>query len=260
MKIAYENRKETIDAFYTTILSDMPHVHKEIEIVMVENGSVLAYADKACFELKANDIYISFPNQVHYYKNCIQGNYYVIIFSANLIYGQKNTLCSNVPTNNRIAETTDMCNLLTELFRAYKRKSLTECVGYLNLFMGSVLPRFTLSPALTTDNSTLREILEYCSSHYTEKISLDTVASELHISKYYISRLINTKLNLGFNDYINMLRVNAACDMLAENNKKIADISEDVGFGAIRSMNRSFKQMMNMTPLEYRNMKINESH
>lgn len=260
MKIAYENRKETVDAFYTTTLSDMPHIHKEIEIVLVEEGGVLAYADRACFELGANDVYIAFPNQVHYYKNCTVGHYYVLIFSADLIYGQKNALSTNIPTCNTISGTNGLSELVFKFFSAYKEKNLTECVGYLNLFMGKLLPMLTLSPALTTDNSTLRSILEYCSEHYTEKISLDSVALKLHISKYYISRLINTKLDLGFNDYINMLRVNAACDMLLEGNKKIADISEDVGFGAIRSLNRSFKQIMNMTPVQYRNMKNPSAH
>lgn len=260
MKIAYENRTETIDAFYTTTLSDMPHIHKEIEIVLVEEGSVIAYADRACFELGSGDIYIAFPNQVHYYKNCISGHYYVVIFSADLIYGQKNALSTNIPTCNAPDGMRDISEHIIKFFAAYKRKSLTECVGYLNLFMGALLPRLTLSPALTTDNSTLRCILEYCSQHYTEKISLDSVSSQLHISKYYISRLINSKLDLGFNDYINMLRVNAVCDMLLEDNKKIADISEDVGFGAIRSLNRSFKQIMNMTPIEYRNMKLGQPH
>ena len=33
---------------------------------------------------------------------------------------------------------------------------------------------------------------------------------------------------------------------------KIADISEDVGFGTIRSFNRSFKQIMKVSPAEYR--------
>ena len=38
---------------------------------------------------------------------------------------------------------------------------------------------------------------------------------------------------------------------LNNSENKISDISEDVGFGSIRSFNRAFKSIMDMTPLEY---------
>ena len=40
--------------------------------------------------------------------------------------------------------------------------------------------------------------------------------------------------------------------MLKDTETKISDISEDVGFGSIRSFNSAFKDTMNITPLEYR--------
>ena len=78
------------------------------------------------------------------------------------------------------------------------------------------------------------------------------MAEGLHLSRCYISHLFNRKLSLGFNDYINMLRVQDACTQLLETDKKIADISEEVGFGSIRSFNRAFKNITGLTPLEYR--------
>lgn len=254
MKIAYEKRTETIEVFETPMLSDLPHIHNEIEIIYVEKGKAVAYADRNCIEIKTNNIFIAFPNQVHYYKNCSHGKYCVLIISPELIYGQKNILCNNVPEINIMSNENNLGELIINACKSYKEKRVTESVGYLNLLMGRIINRLTLLPSIQTDNSTLRSILEYCSEHFTENLCLDNLAHDLHLSKYYISRLLNNKLNLGFNDYINMLRVRLACEMLLESNKKIADISEDVGFGTIRSMNRSFKQIMNMTPFEYKNL------
>ena len=50
-----------------------------------------------------------------------------------------------------------------------------------------------------------------------------------------------------------MLRIDKACDLLEETDKKTADISEDVGFGSIRTFNRAFLQISGITPLKYRN-------
>ena len=64
--------------------------------------------------------------------------------------------------------------------------------------------------------------------------------------------MINRKLNQNFNEYINNLRIAEACNLLRETNIKIADISEDVGFGTIRSFNRAFKQITGISPAVYR--------
>ena len=50
-----------------------------------------------------------------------------------------------------------------------------------------------------------------------------------------------------------MLRVNKACSLLDETDKKVIDISEEVGFGSLRSLNRSFLEIMGTTPIKYRN-------
>ncbi len=94
--------------------------------------------------------------------------------------------------------------------------------------------------------------MDYCYHHFRDELSLETLSSELHFNKYYISHLINRKLNMRFNDYVNALRVDAACTLLSNTDNKIANISEDVGFGTIRSFNRAFRQQKQMTPLEFR--------
>lgn len=254
MKTYFEKRVNPITVDENLLLSSAPHCHNEIELVYVKSGSSLAYADNNCFKINAGDIFIAFPNQIHYYKECIQGCYYVVIFSSDLIYGQKAALYGNVPENNMLTDIPQLNPLALRLIESYKKNKMTECVGYLNLLMGVAIDNFKLLPSIATDNSTLRNVLEYCAKNYADNLSLDLIAEHMNLSKYYISHLFNRKLDLGFNDYIKMLRVRAACDLLLESNKKIADISEDVGFGTIRSLNRAFKEVMNKTPMEYREM------
>ena len=87
---------------------------------------------------------------------------------------------------------------------------------------------------------------------FVASLTLGEVAEQVHLSKYYISRLFNQKLKLSFSDYLNMLRVRRATRLLENTDKKIADISEDVGFGSIRSFNRAFLGIMKMTPIAFR--------
>ena len=101
-------------------------------------------------------------------------------------------------------------------------------------------------------HDTLSEIVGYCNSHFREKLSLTVLERELHISKYYISHIINERLGEGFNEYINSIRINEACKLLRESEKSIKDISAEVGFGTVRSFDRAFASKKGETAREYR--------
>ena len=48
-------------------LSPAPHTHQELEIVYVIQGSCCAYANQHKELLREGDLFIAYPNQVHYY-------------------------------------------------------------------------------------------------------------------------------------------------------------------------------------------------
>lgn len=259
--VIYENKSEPYSLQYQHILGTLKHLHKEIEIIYVVEGQATAYADRFCATLHTGDIFISFPNQVHYYENCKPGIYQVIIISPNVFFGLKNKFNDFLPEKNivSIAENKQLIRNIEKCFSATGEYQDSVIAGHMNLLMSEILPQITLKPRLQTNNSTLKSILKFCSAHYSEEITLDNVAKELHLSKYYISRLLNNKISISFNDYINNLRIDEACTLLIETDKKIADISEDVGFGTIRSFNRAFQRAMSMTPLQYREIQQNQS-
>jgi YesN/AraC family two-component response regulator len=99
---------------------------------------------------------------------------------------------------------------------------------------------------------TLGEIVNYCNAHYKENLSLTMLESELHISKYYISHIINERLGEGFNEYLNSIRINEACRLLLESDMSIKEISAEVGFGTVRSFDRAFLRQKSETAREYR--------
>lgn len=253
MNVFYEKKTEPLTYFEQGTLSPLPHLHNEIEIIYVKEGEANAYADSTVYNLRKGDIFIAFPNQIHYYQTVERGDFNVYIILPDIIFGLKNQFNSYIPRCNKLICDEETKILFLKAAEHYNTESNTVSVGYLNIILGNLIPLLKLTPNLSSDNSTIRSILDYCYEHFTEDISLSLVAEELHLNKYYISHLIKRKLDLGFNDYINLLRVRSACKLLIDSDKKIADISEEVGYGTIRTLNRTFKQIMNLTPLEYRN-------
>ena len=213
--------------------------------------------------IKNGDLFVCFPNQVHYYEESQIGEYYLIIVSPELFFGLKNTFNENVPKNNviEIGLGTELDSLLDKaLEQSTKPYGTTISVGLLNQVIGTVFQQFKLKPRIKTDNSTLQNILNYCNRNFTTDLILEDIAEALHLSKYHISRLFNNKLGLSLNTYINTLRINEACDLLEDTDKKTTDISEEIGFGSIRSFNRAFLQIMDMSPLQYRKLVKNSNN
>ena len=252
MNVVYENKSEPIIVMTSNRLSSLPHMHKEIEIIYVENGFSKAHADQERSDINSGDIFVCFPNQVHFYEKAATGKYFVLIISPKVFFGIKELIYSNVPEKNSFVADDILKKHIKDLTRCKEVNDLPGCVGHSNLIISKILSEITLKPTIKSADGTLRDIMEYCETHYTEDISLSAVASNTHLSKCYISHLFGSKLSIGFSDYINILRINAACELLTETNKKIADISVDVGYGTIRSFNRAFLKVMGTTPQDYR--------
>lgn len=252
----YENKSEPFVFDQQIRLTSLRHLHKEIELIYVREGDCVVHADRFCAPVHAGDLFLSFPNQIHYYENCTPGSYLVMIFSTRLLWGMEASLYNSIPENNvcSLAADSEEMRLLRTCYDQQGEWRNTEVAGCLNLLMARLLPRFSLQPRLRSNNLTLKNVLEYCTAHCCENITLDSVANVLHLNKYYVSHLLNSKLGIRFNDYINTLRINEACDLLGSSEDKVADVSETVGFGTIRSFNRAFQRVMKMTPLQYREL------
>lgn len=254
--ISVEIRTNPIMCSLPDMLLSIPHIHKELELIFVETGKVHAFSDKKSYELNSGDIFLTFPNQVHYYENSVKGKYHLIIFSADILFGIKNITFDNI-LNSSLINTPNK----ETLARLIKKLSIntselfyqTLCAGILNQIMALILKNCELIPRIKSNNTTIQNILSFCEHNYQNDLSLENIAKILHLNKNHISHIFNEKLGVNFNTYINALRISKACDLLQTTNKKAADISEEVGFGSIRSFNRAFIDIMNITPIKYRN-------
>ena len=95
-------------------------------------------------------------------------------------------------------------------------------------------------------------ILQYIENHYSKDLSLSLLSREFGFSCSYIARLFKNELNTGSSDYINRVRIGAACDLLANSDLRISEISERTGFSEQYYFSRIFRQFCGVTPTEFR--------
>ncbi|MCB1665180.1 MAG: AraC family transcriptional regulator [Pseudomonadales bacterium] len=94
-------------------------------------------------------------------------------------------------------------------------------------------------------------------------LTIGELAQRLSIQEYRLRRVINKQLGYrNFNQFLNEFRIEEACRRLtttAHHREQIANIAYDVGYSALSSFNKAFKDIHNLTPTQYRNAALQNS-
>ena len=258
----YENKRDDFylrnSDFSQKTLGYTSHLHYHIELTFVKSGQTKVTVDSTVYDLEAGDVMVIFPNQIHRFDTMEREKYILMIVNPDTLSELTKYFISSVPTSNLIkggardAELSSLAEKISEAYYSDEKYRDTIVRGYLLAFFGKLLQRLDLKAVHSKEYNVLGAILNYCINKSDKPLSLDLLERELHISKYYISHIMSSKLHMGFNDYINSLRVSNACKYLKKTDKSITEISDLVGFNTLRTFNRAFFKQMQMTPSEYR--------
>lgn len=98
----------------------------------------------------------------------------------------------------------------------------------------------------------VREVKAYIQNHYTRGITLNELASQFSVSTGYLSKMFLDYVGENFTEYLNMIRVNKAKELLKTTDKKIYQIADQVGFNDSYYFSSWFKKIVGVTPTTYR--------
>jgi AraC-like DNA-binding protein/mannose-6-phosphate isomerase-like protein (cupin superfamily) len=111
-------------------------------------------------------------------------------------------------------------------------------------------------PVLSLDEIRVKEAIRYVEEHYASPITLDALATTIHISKSECCRCFKRTLKLTPIEYVMRFRIFAAARLMHNNDPSIMSISDlafAVGFNSVSYFNKTFRKYLNQTPTEYRN-------
>lgn len=233
-----------------------PHIHDDIELVFVKKGGATAYCDGKKYILKENSFFLVFPNQVHHYSGCSEGEYVVIIAKPSNLFSFKGIFEEGVPASAvwsfEKGQDDNAVGLLDIAIKEFSRDGYNAVIeAYLTAILGKLLNFYDIKKT-KTDRETVLQILQYCTAHYKEAISVNSVARDLHISRSTVSHIFSSRLSMSFCDYVNSLRLIDAEQLLKNKNYSITEISYLCGFSTIRTFNRAFLKRHGVSPTEYR--------
>lgn len=241
--------------FYSTHRLDYPaHIHEDIELVFVLRGGGTAYCDGKRYTLTANSFFLTFPNQVHHYIECTDGDYILLILKPYHLLGNHEIYAKGYPTcalQQVDADSTAITLLQTALREYNDSGSDLLLQAILTAFFEKLINHYDIARGYVSGDTVWR-ILQYCSEHFKEDISVTDLAEALGISTSTVSHIFGQRLGIRFNDHIHTLRLSEAAQLLHNRHYSVTDVSSMTGFSTIRTFNRAFRKQYGMSPSAYR--------
>ena len=95
--------------------------------------------------------------------------------------------------------------------------------------------------------------IEFMREHLNEDIGVCDICKRLGISAGRFHTIFKEHTGTSPNDYLQRLRVDTACALLASSKKSITTIALDLGFATSQYFAMCFKRYLGLTPRDYRN-------
>lgn len=102
------------------------------------------------------------------------------------------------------------------------------------------------------DNKLITNIGTYVITHIDERMTLDDLSEHVYLNKSYISHIFKKVSGISLSDFIAKAKVDRAKILLADTDRKICEIAEQIGYSDVEYFRKKFRDTTGITPTEFR--------
>lgn len=230
------------------------HFHRCIEILYITQGCAHCSVEDESFNAEKDDIIFVPRCAVHEIAPAPSyGNFVLIVKTA---YANDFAAALEKKTFAPLLKDHSFNRTLFSLFlrmqRIMQKPSFLVLKGCIDMLVGSLLDHYELYPFTPTPNlSVVIKALDFIDEHFSEPVTLDSLAAHFGYNKYYFSHLFNTYIGENLNNYINGVRIRNFLEKAKQSNSvNYANLAFDCGFESMTTFHRHFLRIHQKTPSE----------
>lgn len=157
-------------------------------------------------------------------------------------------------------EEEDLIKVLKRFKEQYEKKAkahqkIRKLKSELEKVQQSIVdPSCTIYQSNLDVKTDIRKVMAYIDEKYNTDLTLEDAAKMLFLNKNYFSEIFKKETGIGFNEYLNKVRMQKAKSLLEIRSLKINEIGDMVGYSDAAYFIKVFKKYYGTTPSEYRRM------
>lgn len=227
------------------------HFHSQVEICIVEDGTVEALVNNSQTTLEKGDIAVSLPYDPHRYIAKDGVRYSVLVIPSEM--GVR--FCSDMKRlTSPFLKCSESNSAVLEHLSSLKKPGNCELdnLGFVYLILGTIKKELlSESKENSCDKELLSALLLYIHKNFGKNLTLSSIAKAFGYHPAYISSYFKTRLDIGISRYISVIRLNNAVQLMRKKKYNVTEIALECGFNSARTFYRAFRQEFGCSPGEY---------
>jgi len=170
----------------------------------------------------------------------------------------KSVLHQIASTYQVIIESKKLTNNILE--KCFKQESLEAYQTTFNEYIEAINIAVLQAHEDFRSKQKMKEALEYINTNYNKDLNMAVVSNHVSMNYSFFSQIFKEYTGMNFVNYIKEIRINKSKEFLADTQKKVAEIGYSVGYENEKHFMKVFKNVMGVSPTEYRkNAKITKA-
>ncbi|RKN80549.1 helix-turn-helix transcriptional regulator [Paenibacillus ginsengarvi] len=247
------------------------HYHKEVELILVLEGSHEVHTPGHTYLLHEGDVVLIGSSQLHRTRVLTDKVVYIVLhvdlepyFDPAMMRYYRHFSEVHHPLEELNYMFKENANVRAEVGGIIERmhdEIIGKSAGYeiaasmyikhllLTLLRGDT--RGLLQAHDSVDPLVMKPIIEYVDSHLAEKIEMEQVSHIAGMSYFYFSKYFKRAMGSSFTDYVNRKRIAKAERLLVTSGQNVGDIARAVGIENMAHFYELFKRFNGCTPKQY---------
>ena len=238
----------------------VPHTHNHTELFYIVGGKGQFLIEDQAFPVDANNLVIINPNVLHTEDSLnAQPLEYIVLGIEGI------ELATTDISNGRFCildhfESVEISGCLRNILREMEQKNTgyeDVCQAYMEILVIRLMRATSIAvpaePQTITTNRQCAAIRRYIDLHFKEALTLEQLAEEGHMNKYYLSHAFKREYGISPINYMISKRIEESKYLLAETDLAMSQIAQLLGFSSLSYFSQVFHRTQGITPKEYRN-------